>query len=278
MTADSDSNARLTAELERRSRSFDEWAPQYERYRPSYPDALFDHISAQLQLPAQPQVADLGAGTGKAARAMARRGWHVVAVEPGEAMLAVLRSQAREEGLDVETRLAQAEQTGLPDASVDLATAAQAFHWFDSDRAVPEMARIVRPGGGVAAFWNSPAAERSPFLGAYLEVLGRYVPAEHMDHHDPDDAARTQAQLSAGGWFDVDEGVQLAHTVEMTHDEFLGLVFTASQVRMFVQGEAAQRLRADLHAVLTEHGPAGRVAVLYDVHVHVGRRRSVQGG
>jgi SAM-dependent methyltransferase len=274
MPAEFDRDARLAAEIEQRSRSFGDWAPQYERYRPSYPDALFDHISARLQLPARAQVADLGAGTGKAARAMARRGWHVVAIEPGESMLRVLRAQAVAEGLDIETRLAQAEQTGLPDTSVDLVTAAQAFHWFDTDRAVPEMARIVRPGGGVAAFWNSRAEDRSPFLAAYIELLGHYVPEEHIDRHNPDDVAHTREQLSVGGWFAVDERVQLTHTVQMTHDDFLGLVFTASYVRMFAQGGAEERLRSDLRTLLTAHGPDGRVDVLYDVHVYIGQRRS----
>lgn len=275
MTADSDGSERLAAELKRRSRSFDAWAADYERYRASYPEAMFDHISARLQLPERPQVADLGAGTGKAARAMARRGWRVVAVEPGEAMLGVLRARAAAEGLAIETRLAQAEQTGLPDASVDLATAGQAFHWFDTERAVPEMARIVRPGGGVAIFWNSRAEDRSPFEAAYVELLTHYVPEEHIDRHAPDDVARTRAQLSAGGWFDVDERFQLTHTVEMTHDDYLGLVFTASYVRMFVQGVAEERLRADLRELLTAYGPDGRVPMLYDVHLYVAQRKPV---
>lgn len=274
MTADSESSARLTEELERRSRSFDEWAPQYERYRASYPDALFDHISSRLKLSADPQVADLGAGTGKASRAMARRGWHVVAVEPGEQMLDVLREKASAEGLDIETRLATAEQTGLPDSSVDLVTAAQAFHWFDPERAVPEMARIVRPGGGVAVFRNSRPEQSSPFEEAYFELLGHYVPEEHIDRPDPEAASPIRAQLSAGGWFDADERVQLRDTVEMTHDDYLGLVFTASQVRIFVQRAAAERLRADLRELLAAYWPDGRVELPHEVHLYIGELRS----
>lgn len=63
-----------------RGRSFDAWADEYDRYRPTYPDALFALIARELRLPAEPRVADLGAGTGRASIAMAARGWRVTAV------------------------------------------------------------------------------------------------------------------------------------------------------------------------------------------------------
>src|SRR5213078_3459242 len=102
-----------------RSRSFDAWAVEYDTYRPTYPQTLFDYIAARLRLPADARVADVGAGTGKAARQMARRGWRVTAIEPGEGMLEVLKARAVAEGLDIDARLASAEDTGLPDAGVD---------------------------------------------------------------------------------------------------------------------------------------------------------------
>lgn len=117
-----------------RSRSFDAWALDYDRYRPTCPQSLFDHIAARLALPEQAVVADVGAGTGKAARQMGRRGWQVTALDPGERMLEVLRARAAADDLAIEARLASAEETGLADASVDLVTAAQAFHWFDKPR------------------------------------------------------------------------------------------------------------------------------------------------
>src|SRR6187455_83731 len=101
--------------MQQRSRSFDAWALEYDRYRPTYPQALFDHVVARLELPDDVRVADLGAGTGKAARQMARRGWRVTAVEPGGAMLDVARARADVEGLAIKMRLAPAEETGLPD-------------------------------------------------------------------------------------------------------------------------------------------------------------------
>ena len=269
-------NDQLTEQMEQRSRSFDAWASEYERYRPGYPDALLEHIAQRLGLPDHAQVADLGAGTGKAARAMARRGWRVTAVEPGGPMLDELRAQAAREGLVLEARVGSAEATGLADASVDLATAAQSFHWFDKEAAVPEMARIVRPGGGAAVFWNSRADDRSAFLAAYTELLARYVPEEHLDRQRPTEIFDTRGQLAAGSWFDVDDSVQLSHVIEMPVTDFIGLAFTASYVRMFATGSAAQALRTDLQALLAEHARDGLISVPYDLDVYVARRNSVR--
>ena len=154
-----------------RARGFDAWAGDYDRYRPTYPDELFDVIAQRLPIPRQPHVVDLGAGTGRASLAMAERGWRVTAVEPGKPMLDQLRGRAANQGLLISTVQATAEETGLDLASADLVTAAQAFHWFDKDRALGEAARILKPSGGLALFWNVRDAERSPFLADYGELL-----------------------------------------------------------------------------------------------------------
>ncbi|MDP9243461.1 MAG: class I SAM-dependent methyltransferase, partial [Chloroflexota bacterium] len=93
-----------------RGRSFNAWADEYERYRPSYPDELFATIERRLELPDRPHVADLGAGTGRASLAMAAIGWRVTAIEPGRPMLEQLRGRASEDGLVVATVQASAEE------------------------------------------------------------------------------------------------------------------------------------------------------------------------
>ena len=82
-----------------RARGFDAWAGDYDRYRPTYPDELFEAIAQRLPIPRQPHVVDLGAGTGRASLAMAELGWRVTAVEPGKPMLDVLRGRAANQGL-----------------------------------------------------------------------------------------------------------------------------------------------------------------------------------
>jgi SAM-dependent methyltransferase len=119
-------------------------AAAYERGRPGYPDAAVDRLVAALP---GPRVIDLAAGTGKLTRALVAHGCDVVAVEPVAEMRAAIAAPAR--AID-----GTAEQIGLPDASADGVTVAQAFHWFDGPRALAEIHRVLRPGGVLALIWN----------------------------------------------------------------------------------------------------------------------------
>src|ERR671914_331771 len=254
-----------------RARSFDAWAPDYDRFRPSYPDELFDEIEARLSLPPRPLVVDLGAGTGLATLAMARRGWRMTAVEPGRPMLDVLRARASDEGLILATVQAHAEETRLDPSSVDLATAAQAYHWFDTPRALAEIERIVRPGGGLAVFWNVRDASTSPLLADYNDLLEAH--GIDADTRLPGKDPETATKIREAGGFDEPQFVQVAHTVETTPDGFIGLAFTKSYVRALPPDDQA-RLADELHALIERH-VAGWPAftVPYVVDCWIARRR-----
>jgi SAM-dependent methyltransferase len=147
------------------ARSFDLAAEEYEATRPSYPDELLD----LLPVAAGATVLDLGAGTGKLTRVVSRRYARVIAVEPLDGMRAILERVVP----DVEAVPGSAEQIPLDDGSVDAVFAAQAFHWFDHARAIPEIARVLRPGGVLAIVWNGPDESRpNPLPSAYLAYLG----------------------------------------------------------------------------------------------------------
>ena len=127
------------------ARSFGAAADAYARARPGYPqDAV------RFLVPRPGRVLDLGAGTGKFSAALLAAGHEVVAVEPSTRMLAQLRTALP----GVEAHEGSAEATGLPDASVDAVVVAQAWHWVDPARAVPEVARVLRPGGTLGLVWN----------------------------------------------------------------------------------------------------------------------------
>lgn len=125
----------------------------YVTARPGYPAELFERLEALGALPPGAVVADLGAGTGLLSRSLLERGHRVFAVEPNDAMRA-----AAEEALGgfegFRSLGGSAEATGLEDASVDLVTAAQAFHWFDPEASARECLRILKPAGKVALIWN----------------------------------------------------------------------------------------------------------------------------
>jgi ubiquinone/menaquinone biosynthesis C-methylase UbiE len=258
------------------ARPFDGWATEYDRYRPGYPDALFDEISSRLDLPAAARIVDLGAGTGIATLAMARRGWRPTAVEPGAAMLERLRDSARSIGRMVETVEAKAEETGLPDAAFDLATAAQAFHWFDRPTAVAEMARIVRPGGGAALFWNVRRADASPIVADYERLIERFFGdagiGQYLQHGAEAEAEAIRAAFASTDAF---EGLTYSapeHETGVDAATFMGMAFTASYVRRIGPGEQAQ-FRAELEALLTSHGVADRpFTIPYRIDLWTARR------
>ena len=133
------------------ARGFGSAAETYERARPGYPPEAVSWLAERLGLRPGTTVVDLAAGTGKFTRELAGTGAAVVAVEPIDEMLA--RLEAALPGVDA--RAGHAERMPLPDASADAVTIAQAFHWFASDEALTEIARVLKPHGGLGLVWNT---------------------------------------------------------------------------------------------------------------------------
>ncbi|MEV6681512.1 class I SAM-dependent methyltransferase [Streptomyces erythrochromogenes] len=134
-----------------RARSFDAAAASYAAHRPGYPPALFDAVEELAGRPlAGARVADVGAGTGIATALLHERGAQVVAVEPGDGMAAQLRRA--HPGIPVVR--GDGDRLPLATGAFDLLTYAQAWHWTDPARSVPEARRVLRPGGALAIWWN----------------------------------------------------------------------------------------------------------------------------
>ena len=133
-------------DVRRLARSFGPVAEAYDRGRPSFPVEAARWLVGREAA----SVLELGAGTGKLTRQLVELGHDVHASDPDPDMLAVLRRHLP----DVPSSESGAEEIPLPDRSVDVVVAGQAFHWFDHDRALPEIARVLRPGGVLAVAWN----------------------------------------------------------------------------------------------------------------------------
>jgi SAM-dependent methyltransferase len=132
--------------------AFGRAAREYELGRPEWPAELLDRIIADLGVPSDAAVLDLGAGTGKLTRALVQRFERVVGVEPDDAMRALLEEVVP----GAESRAGSAEAIPLGEAEVDAVFSAEAFHWFASPETLGEIVRILRPRGGLVVLWNIP--------------------------------------------------------------------------------------------------------------------------
>lgn len=145
----------------------------YAKYRPSYPPGIMDIFKTQCGLTATSIVADVGSGTGILSELLLKNGNQVFGVEPNAAMREAAERLLKEFPNFVSID-ATAEATTLEASSVDLITAAQAFHWFDREKARAEFARILRPGGCVALIWNERRLDSTAFLRDYEQLLLRF--------------------------------------------------------------------------------------------------------
>lgn len=149
---------------------FDGREDDYDRYRPGYPDGIVRLLREKGILSNGTVIADIGSGTGILTAMLLRQGAKVYAVEPNARMRAKAEARFKDEPNFVSVP-ARAEDTGLPDGGVDLVTAAQSFHWFESVSCRREFKRILRPGGSVMLVWNNRLDDRGDFNIAYERML-----------------------------------------------------------------------------------------------------------
>lgn len=152
------------------SSSFGSRARAYAEHRPDYPGAAVTWALEPIADRSRPRILDLGAGTGKLTGVLLRYSPHVVAVEPDDAMRGELTTRFP----DAQALKGTAEEIPLADRSVDAVLVGQAMHWFDLGKAVPEMARVLRPGGVLGGLWNT-LDDRRPWVHALLRAGGNWL-------------------------------------------------------------------------------------------------------
>ena len=216
-----------------RARSFGSVAQAYDRGRPSYPtEAVAWLTGGEAKV-----VLELGAGTGKLTRQLVDQGHAVFATEPDEAMLEVLRERVPE----VSAKIATAEDIPANDRSVDVVVVAQAFHWFDHEVALAEIARILKPGGHLALVWNS-RDERIPWVRKMGDLLGRQdldtSSSEHLVHSD---------------LFGFMEEVTFKHWQEVNRESILDLARSRSSFAAMDDGQRERHL-AEVLAFYDDYG------------------------
>ncbi len=231
--------------IDPRSASFGRRADAYDQVRPPYPGAAIELLVEALDLGPSARVVDLAAGTGKLTGPLAARFPGVTAVEPSDGMRTLLRRSLP----GVETLPGTAESIPLPDRGVDAVFVAEAFHWFDRERAVAEIGRVLVPGGGLALLWNRERwkPEPNPWLQRFGELI---APLLDSNPHPSERGAWTAELEAIGGLEPVTRG-EIDHVHRLDPDGFVELISTWSFVANLPQAERTPLL-AGVASVVSE--------------------------
>jgi SAM-dependent methyltransferase len=210
--------------------SFGDVADAYDRARPSYPEEAAHWLTGDGKL----TVLELGAGTGKLTEVLVAQGHRVIATDPSPEMLTKLRGRV----VPFAVGVSGAEAIPAPSRSIDVVVCAQSFHWFDHDRALPEIARVLRPGGVLALVWNQ-RDEAIP----WVKRLGALIGTEGQNH----DLVAPLRRSEFFGWIDE---AQFRTWQKLNRDNLIDLARSRSRIAVMAEDERLETL--------------GRVLALYD--------------
>lgn len=233
------------------AQGFDRVADRYERGRPDYPSAAVEFLAEAVGIRPGRVVLDVGAGTGKFTREIARFGADLRAVEP----MPKMREQFAPRLPDVPLLVGTAEQLPVGDASVDAIVCAQAFHWFDTPRAAEEFARVLRPGGALGLIWNV-RDERVPWVRELTTILDRY------DAGGPRGRSQSwRTPLEATGRFTPLEHREFPHVQRAPPETIVDRALSVSYIGI-LPAETQASVAAEVRALLTRSpATAGRAEV-----------------
>lgn len=243
---------------------FSDRVENYVKHRPSYPMEVVDKLRTHCALSASSRVADLGSGTGIFTELLLQSGCHVFAVEPNEAI-----RHAADQHLGKHPHFhsvpGAAEQTGLDSESVDIVTAAQAFHWFRTGETLQEVRRILKPAGWIVLVWNQRSTQSS-FQSDYDALLRRHVSDYDKVNHRNGAAA------------DIASFIDPAHYQFFTFENHQYLDLSGIKGRMQSSSYTPPQnepgfaeLMVGLEALFRRHATEGRVAFEYETQLHLGR-------
>ena len=226
--------------------NFSKQADAYARARPGYPEEIVDRLLQRADVGPSDAIAELGAGTGLFTVALAQRGHRVIAIEPNADMRARAPTLA-----NVEWRDGSFEACPLGDGEAAWVVAAQAFHWAEPTQALPELRRILRPGGRLSVLWNDRDLERSALLRFTRALIDEMVPGFDEGYRQRDWAA----VLTSTGDFEHVEIDEVRHVVTMSHERVLELWRSHNKLNYACREIGLDGFLAKLAAYMREHEP-----------------------
>ncbi|MFI6584021.1 class I SAM-dependent methyltransferase [Embleya sp. NPDC050493] len=241
------------------TRGFAHGTDRYERARPSYSHEVVEHLCAGAGIGPGTRVLDLAAGTGKLTRLLVERGASVTAVEPSAAMRETFARVV--EGVPVYA--GTAERIPAPAGAYDVVTVAQAFHWFDPEQALREIARVLRPGGALAMVWNE-LDESEEFI-AHLHRVAEWPFHALHDY---------RAELDGSDRFEPAERTLFPWRDELTRDQVVERCSTFSYVAAGLAVEPRARFLSRVREFLGEY--AEPIELAYITDTYIARRRDFE--
>lgn len=238
---------------------FSGFAESYRQGRPGYPPHLFEALAALA--PGRELAWDCGTGNGQAAVGLARHFARVHATDPSERQIAEAMPQER-----VTYRVERAEDVSLPDASVDLAVAAQAMHWFDLDLFYNEVRRVLKPGGVLAAFgydwmYVSPEIDRAINERLLPLLAGHWAPQNRLLWDGYRSISFPGEEIRLGAF---------AIYLDWSFEEVRAYISSWSALRDFAAAGGEETIEAGLAEVGRLWGE-GRRRVIMPLHLRVAR-------
>ncbi len=259
-----DRSADVDRTMKKPTERFSDRVENYVRYRPTYPAEAIDALIEICGVDRSSTLADIGSGTGILTRQLLDRGLRVIAVEPNGEMRQAAESQLSEYGRFTSVD-GCAERSTLPDSSVDLIVAAQAFHWFRYDEARREFARIVRAGGWLALIWNQRTV-REPLQQEYEAMLREHAPEYATVCHRNIPEASIERLFVPGSY----RVLAFENAQWFDRAGFLGRIQSSSYTPA-ADAPGYRELVGAAERLFSRHEEDGRVRIAYNTELYLGQ-------
>ncbi|MHB1921047.1 MAG: class I SAM-dependent methyltransferase [Chitinophagaceae bacterium] len=243
---------------------FSDRVEDYLRYRPDYPSRIPLLLQEEIGFSSQWKVADIGSGTGICTELFLRQGNLVYGVEPNPEMSKAAKSRlaAYPNFIDLE---GSAEETGLPDGSIDLILVAQAFHWFDAQVTKKEFSRIITPSGFVVLIWNERRTDTA-FLKGYESLVRQYA----TDYAQVDHRQIGSRQLQEFFGPHLMKQYEIEHQQQLNLEGLQGRLLSSSYMPRSPHPVYKEMIR-NLEALFDRHQQKGGVTIFYTTKIYVGK-------